>query len=370
MAEREYKPPTSAKNLLERYAAGERNFSGADLTLANFRDANLPDVILARTTLRGADFGGANLRGANLTEADLSPIEHEFTKLASADLTSAILRGTNLTKASLLCTDLAGAQLFDANLTEVILPGTNFAGAHLGWSYLLNIDLTPLCEADPPVVNHHPSYVDQRAIAISIMMRAPRLKEFLQRAGMPEIFVEYMIECARAMDGSLIKKLLQSTFISYGGPDEILARRLYEALHRNGVTTFFFPEHAKPGQRIGRVVRENVESYDRILLLCSKASLDRKGVLYEIEETLERERRGGGAEYLIPIELDDCLREDGAVLRKDLVRVLRDRVCADFRGAHEDEAVFQAGVRKLIAALRPPDLALWRPPGSPKPTDF
>jgi diguanylate cyclase (GGDEF)-like protein len=169
-------------------------------------------------------------------------------------------------------------------------------------------------------------------------------------------------DATRAAEGSPIKKLLQSTFISYGAPDEPFARRLYEALHRNGVTTFFFPEHAKPGQRIGRVVRENVGSYDRIVLLCSKASLDRKGVLYEIEETLERERRDG-AEYLIPIELDDCLRSEGAVLRKDLVRVLRDRVCADFRDTQEDEAVFQASLQKLIAALRRPDLAPWPPPG-------
>ncbi len=76
-----------------------------------------------------------------------------------------------------------------------------------------------------------------------------------------------------------------------------------------------------------------------------------------------------GAEYLIPIELDDCLREEGAVFRKDVVRTLRDRVCTDFRGAQEDEAVFGAGLRKLIGALRPPDVALWRRPSSSKPPE-
>ena len=47
--------------LLERYTAGERDFSGADLHEANLRGADLHEA-----NLRGAD-----LRGADLREADL-----------------------------------------------------------------------------------------------------------------------------------------------------------------------------------------------------------------------------------------------------------------------------------------------------------
>jgi hypothetical protein len=47
---------------------------------------------------------------------------------------------------------------------------------------------------------------------------------------------------------------LRSTFISYGNPDEACARKLYEALHGNGVTTFFFfREHAVPGEKLHRM---------------------------------------------------------------------------------------------------------------------
>ncbi len=394
---KERKPPQNAEELLERYAAGERDFRGAKLNRANLYDA-----VLAKSQLNAADLTAADLRGANLAEAGLYGADLRGARLSSANISNAGLIDANLCDARLDDTrahttdfrrarlrraNLCRADLVEASFGEADLYGADFGGAYLGFvnmvdteigdanfggvqlagTFLHGVDLTSLCDADPPVVHSGPSYIDHRSVVLSL--RSRKLKEFLQRTGMPEVFVEYMVECAKAMDGSLIKKLLQSTFISYGGPDEPLARRLYEALHRNGVTTFFFPEHAKPGQRIGRVVRENVESYDRILLLCSRASLGRPGVLYEIEETFERERRGGAAEYLIPIELDDCLRENGAVLRKDLVRVLRDRVCADFRGAQEDEEVFQAGLRKLIAALRPPDLAMWRPQGSTKPTD-
>jgi len=48
-----------------------------------------------------------------------------------------------------------------------------------------------------------------------------------------------------------------------------------------------------------------VNEHDRVILVCSQASLDRPGVLNEITETLQREARDGGAEYLIPITLDD-----------------------------------------------------------------
>lgn len=376
MAGKKYKPVSSAKELLKRYAAGQRNFDCAVLRGANICGADLTNAYLSDADLHGAILSNARLVNAILVHADLGDVDFRHADLSGAILSDADLSDANLSGANLRDTNFGGASLHNANLSGTNLSGARLSkadlsgaclgGAKLGWNTLMDLDLSPLCDVAPSTEHDGPSDVDFRSVINSL--QSPHLKDFLQRTGMPEIFAEYMVECARAMDGSLIKKLLQSTFISYGGPDEPFARRLYEGLHRNGVTTFFFPEHAKPGQRIGRVVRENVESYDRILLLCSQASLDRKGVLYEIEETLERERRDGGAEYLIPVELDDCLRVEGAVLRKDLVRVLRDRVCADFRGAQEDESVFQAGLRKLIAALRPPDVAVWRPPGS-KPTD-
>src|SRR5262249_1228627 len=124
-------------------------------------------------------------------------------------------------------------------------------------------------------------------------LRSPNLKTFLQRTGMPEVFIEYMVECAESLNGSIIRKMLQSTFISYGSPDEEFARKLYEALHRNGVTTFFFAEHAVPGDKLHRMMRKGVNEYDRVILVCSRASLDRKAVLNEIAETQAREARDG-----------------------------------------------------------------------------
>ncbi|WP_437339493.1 toll/interleukin-1 receptor domain-containing protein [Sorangium sp. So ce394] len=123
-------------------------------------------------------------------------------------------------------------------------------------------------------------------------------------------------------------------------------------MHRNGVTTFFFPEHAEPGEKLHRMMRKGVNEHDRVILICSRHSLDRKGVLNELEEILTREARDGGASYLIPIRLDDYVFTGWKPTNADVAQAVRDRVVADFEGANEDDAKFQAGLQKLIRALR------------------
>jgi uncharacterized protein YjbI with pentapeptide repeats len=52
----------SAEELLKRYAAGERDFSGIKLGNADFREINLSGAYL-----RGINLSGADLRGINLS---------------------------------------------------------------------------------------------------------------------------------------------------------------------------------------------------------------------------------------------------------------------------------------------------------------
>jgi hypothetical protein len=102
-------------------------------------------------------------------------------------------------------------------------------------------------------------------------------------------------------------------------------------------------------------MHEGVNNHDRMLLVCSKASLVRPGVLNEIEKVLEREARDGGASYLIPIRLDDYVFTEWKPPNADLADAVRARVVADFRGADTDDAKFNEGLRRLIAALKKPD---------------
>lgn len=145
--------------------------------------------------------------------------------------------------------------------------------------------------------------------------------------------------------------MLQSTFISYGTPDAAFAARLNEALTSRGITTFFFPKDAIPGQRLHRLMREGVNMHDRIILVCSAASLNRPGVLNEITEALQREAREGGRDHLIPITLDDYVFVAWKPEDPGLAQAIKDRVVADFRGADEHPDTFAAAVSRLIAAL-------------------
>ncbi|THI87154.1 MAG: toll/interleukin-1 receptor domain-containing protein [Nitrospira sp. CG24A] len=147
----------------------------------------------------------------------------------------------------------------------------------------------------------------------------------------------------------LSRKRLASVFISYGGPDDAFARKLYHALKDKGVEVFFFPESATPGDKLHRTMSQAVYDYDRVLLICSRSSLVRPGVLNELEQVLSREAREGGAELLMPVLLDDFALAEWVPERADLARQVCDRVAADFRNASIDSEFVKQLDRVLVA---------------------
>jgi uncharacterized protein YjbI with pentapeptide repeats len=325
----------------------EANLGGADLSGAKLRRANLAnanlidadffDANLQSGNFNGAYLSGANLRGASVRDADFGGADLGGAQLSGADLRNATFVGANLAAADLSQADLTGAEFAKANLRDVIIAG----------AVLINLDLTPFCTSTGVVADQ--GTVDFRSILRSV--NAPDLRAFLRRTGMPDVFVQYMVDSARSLDPKQVFTLLQSTFISYGGPDEAFARKLNDALKRRGVVTFFFKDDAPPGENLHRVMRKGVNEHDRVILVCSKASLERPGLLNELEETLKREARDGGRAYLLPIRLDDYVIDEWEPSEPDVAQTVRDRVIADFR-LHEDPARFEAEVSRLIAVLR------------------
>lgn len=309
--------------------------SGRDLGWINLSDAFLIGAKLDGDHLRGADFREADLSGASLRGADL----------IGADFTGVDLGAANLSGADLDSANLSGADLSEANLTGANLVETVLAGAVVGWTLLTSVDLTSLCSTR--LLHVGESTVDWRSVAKSL--KADGLHALLVDTGMPEVVATYMIDSARSIDPEEMFTLMQSTFISFGGPDEEFARTLHDALKRNGVTTFFFPEHAEPGEHLHRVMRRGVEDHDRVILVCSKDSLDRPGVLNEIELALAKEAELEGRSLIIPVVLDNYLFDGWAPEgREDLVKAVQRRVVADFR----DESKFDDSLQKLLRALR------------------
>ena len=98
---------------------------------------------------------------------------------------------------------------------------------------------------------------------------------------------------------------MSSIFISHGGPDLKFAERLCDALTAAGFHAFLFSRHAQPGKKLHHLMRDEISARDRVVLVCSEASLNRLGVRNEIEEALAKEARLGGASSIIPVTLDD-----------------------------------------------------------------
>ena len=139
---------------------------------------------------------------------------------------------------------------------------------------------------------------------------------------------------------------MSSTFISYGGPDEEFAKKLNSDLTKYGVNTFFFPLDANFGEKLHSTMHR-INDYDRTILVCSKDSLDRPGLLYELEKTIEREVREGGKSFLIPIALDDYVFSEWKPEREHLRSEILNRVVADFTGKEN----YEKQLHRLLQSL-------------------
>ncbi len=349
----------NATELLAAYDAGRREFHyvnldgvslfEADLRAASFygsslRGVDLSGALLTYIQLKCADLECANLQGAFVNASDLIDANFTNANLSEADFTGASFHYANFTGS-----DLRGAYLGNSSLAKVILQGADLTKAHLSGTYLDDLDVRPLCDATN-LKHSSPSHIDANTVMQSYTH--PGLKQFMIDCGVPPLFAEYMIDCARSLGEPLVRQLMRKTFISYGGPDEPFARKLYYGLRDHNVNTFFFPESATVGERISAEVFQKIQDHDRILLICSKSSLDRPGVINEIQETIDRETRDGGATYLLPIMLDDYVLTGWAENRPELAERVRRRVIADFRGADRNNDKFSKAFDRVIDALK------------------
>ena len=190
----------------------------------------------------------------------------------------------------------------------------------------------------------------RQLLALHAANRGPTVVEIARQSNLSIRTVRKLDHELRGPQAPTVRQQLSSVFISYGGPDDSFARRLYHALKAKGAEVFFFPESATPGEKLHRTMSQAVHDYDRVLLICSRASLVRPGVLNELEQVLSREAREGGTELLMPVLLDDFALAEWAPERADLARQVRDRVAADFRES-STESEFTKQLERVVKAL-------------------
>ena len=121
--------------IIKRYEAGERNFTGIDMHHISISYPCFMDTDFSNVNMEGSLWGvdylvNANLSGANLEGSDLfaSVIN---TNLTNANLRNIKFRSINLTGVNLSVSDLSGADLSGAKLIGVNLSGANLTDAKI-----------------------------------------------------------------------------------------------------------------------------------------------------------------------------------------------------------------------------------------------
>ncbi len=355
----------SSVDLIEAYRDGRRDFGGTeisalvghhDLTFAecDFRSARFYAADVSGLTFSRCDFSDARIIESFLTLTHFVQCTADGLTFDNCNLYLLRIRDSSLLEMDIgtskmfhgefVRCDMRAAKMVGSRFHDVVFRQTRLDRAVLYQTILTKTVLDDFCAAGELTATD--VTVDWGSLCRSL--RATDLVEFLVRSGTPEIFAHYSVDCARALDPDLLFDMMTSTFISYGAGDAEFACLLRDELHKNGVRTFFFERDAVPGERLFQVMRQGVNQFDRIIVICSESALSRAGVRHEIEEALAREARDGGATYILPVAIDDYLfTADQALLNP-----LRDRVVADFRGALTDRRRFATALRKLLVALR------------------
>lgn len=149
--------------LLHAFRKGQVNFDNilikkADLQtqflpFISFRKACLPEADFRHAILPGADLNGAILPRANFEHANLLATSLEWANLAQANLGHVLMArssliGADLSGANLVGASLAGADLSSANLRNANLKGANLQGANLCKANLFGARIDPNALAD------------------------------------------------------------------------------------------------------------------------------------------------------------------------------------------------------------------------------
>ena len=301
------------------------NLQSAQLYRARCQGAKLRDANLKKADLRYANFYEADLRNADLSQAKLNP-----AFLGDADLRGAILSGANLTSAEVIGTNLSGAQVNQSN----------FARTKFEETILADVDLT-LATGLETCEHLGPSILD-----IQTLVGARHIPQaFLLGCGLPKSLIDFL--------PSLLEEPVQfySCFISYSAKDQDFAERLHADLQARGIRCWFGSRDVRGGQKVHEQIQEAIGTYDRLLLILSRYSMNSEWVKTEIASAREKELRGN-RRVLFPISVVpfDAIRDWNcfdADIGKDSAREIREYFIPDFSNWKNDDSYREAFQRLL-----------------------
>lgn len=318
-----------------------------DLTSAVLEGCQLGNLRLANTDLSLATLSKANLRGADCWRADLNLADLVGANLSRsffgrASLHSANLCGTDLSTARFVNADLSGANLsnskiFNAYFIDTDLNGTDFSNAWIKETAFANVNLSQAKGLDSVKL------IGPSTLGIDSIYRScgqiPTV--FLRGCGVPEEFIRIIptLEYRSPLDFSC--------FISHSSMDRVFCDKVFGDLQANGIRCWYFPKDITTGRLNWTSKDDGSRVYSKLLVICSKHSLDDVAVVGEIERALEDEQRDGRP-ILHCITRDDFLAKEWSHPRKSR---LLETLCADFRNWERPES-YDRSLGKLTKALK------------------
>ena len=304
---------------------------------------NLPGINLSESNLQGANCYRTNLERANLYHADLYSTDLGDVNFQYADLSWAHICNANVENACFI-----DAKLHSTEIIASFLDDADLSRAKLGQTKFGDVDISRVIGLED-IEHNSRSIIGINTIFIS---KGDIPLKFLRGAGLPEIFIDFII--------SLTRKDFEypSCFISYSSKDSNFTERLYTDLQNKGVRCWFAPEDIKGGKKIHTQLDEAIKLHEKLLLVISENSMNSDWVANEIKRARKREKESG-RQKLFPIRLVDfdLLREwelfdsDTAT---DLAAEVRSYFIPDFT-QWKDHDAYQKAFDRLMRDLKTDD---------------
>jgi hypothetical protein len=333
---------------------------------------NLTDQILFETAVR--DLSEVDLTGAKLAGAAMNAIEritpasghriHDMRqsvvdlhrlRLASSDLSRAVFSNALVTVSDFSRATLCGAAFVRTQFIRVDFTDADLTHARFWHTAFVDCATLHLARGLESVQHFGPSSLDARTLRASID-KLPL--EFLLGVG-------YTAEEVTALRKLYRRAQFYSCFISYARSDAEFAARLRKRLIKNDISCWQDTHDLLGGDFWRRQIDEAIEKHDKLVLVCSEASLERPAVIAEILDTIDRERRTR-VQKLFPIRIDDYVLSDAleqvakqkvisGEWRENWVSYVRAYHIPDF-SAWRNAGKFSAEVKRFLQALQHPPM--------------
>jgi len=331
----------------------------SDRILHTVEGDTLWSVDLSGLDLAGAAMYAIELTGNKPSRRGVFRVSSKSVDVSGANLSKANLSGAVFSEATLVGTNFSGANLSEAVFVRTNLIRANFNGANLANARLMNTcfsNCTNLHKAKnlDKIEHAGPSAIDSRTLRSSIT-KLPT--NFLRGAGYSDKEIAALLALYRD------EKIFFSCFISYARSDHEFADYVRGRLLKSNISCWQDIHDMRGGARWRGQIYEAIEKQDKLVLICSEASLTRPAVVEEILEAIESERHMG-VQKLFPIRLDDYILSDelervarskvkNGEWKENWVTYVRSYHIPDF-SSWKKPKVFRTEFEKLLEALQAP----------------